>query len=185
MSAASGSGAAASAAQSSKQHRMSRRADCQHPPVRVLIKLVTRKRRRLRHACSGPGSASRAPGLASVFTPLAPVFVGGLEPSSRTGEEHVGDRMTQGSLARGIGKLYARPDVRTARRIFALVTTIRKGMSCPCTAIRACDPLPTRTASRPSKPICDLSRRSRHTRCRFVAPALFKKVSSLSILHAD
>ena len=54
--------------------------------------------------------------------------------------------MTQGSLARGIGKLYARPDVRTARRIVALVTD-RKGMSCPCTAIRACDPLPTRTAS--------------------------------------
>ena len=98
----------------------------------------------------------------------------------------MGDRMTQGSLARGIGKLYARPDVRTARRIVALVATGSEGYELSLHRYKGVRSAPDphgKPAS--SKPICDLSRRSRHTRCRFVAPALFKKVSSLSILHAD
>ena len=69
MSGASGSGAAASAAQSSKQHLMSSHGCRQHPPVRVLAKLVKSKRARVRHA-STPLRAGRGASTSTLLVSL-------------------------------------------------------------------------------------------------------------------
>ena len=83
----------------------------------------------------------------------------------------MGDRLTQGPLARGIDKLDARTVSARPRGPSALLATtrsLRTDVSCLRTAISS--PLrPARQAGVDEQTYLRPQRRSRHTRCRFVS----------------